>query len=147
MDLFVCMLIGICIITLGLIGYMISTKFAEQNTKITTMFGLVNNVIQDVQMMKIQHTVDKISNDPVSSVSIGGESPAYLKCSPQIQPMFTQIVVSDDETSVGGFENKNVDIFGKYVTSAKDKPYSDLDSGNESDNESDNDSDIDSDNE
>ena len=144
MDLFVCMLVGICIITLGLIGYMISTKFAEQNTKITTMFGLVNNVIQDVQMIKIQHTVDKISNDPGHSVSTGGEHTSYIKCAPQVQPVFTQIVVSDDETSVGGFEHKNVDIFGKYITSAKDIPYSEVDSGNESDIDSDNESDHES---
>lgn len=88
-------LFAIFIATIGLIGYLLSVKLSEQNTKIATMFDLVNNVIQDVQVIKIQHTVDKISNDNIHSFHTYGATNQGL-------PVFKQIVVSDEESVSDG---------------------------------------------
>lgn len=61
--MYIGMCFGVCLVILGLFGYMVSVKISEQNHRLTTMFELVNNIIQDMQVIKIQHTVDKLSID------------------------------------------------------------------------------------
>ena len=96
MDLYVGMCFGVCLVILGLFGYLMSVKLAEQNNKISTMFELVTNLIQDIQVIKIQHTVDKISfergTEPASS-----EKPEPPKIE-YIESNFSKIVVSDVES-------------------------------------------------
>ena len=96
MDLYVGMCFSVCLVILGLFGYLMSVKLAEQNNKISTMFELVTNLIQDIQVIKIQHTVDKISFER------GAEQPSCEKQeSPKIEYIdatFSKIVVSDVES-------------------------------------------------
>lgn len=84
--IFLCL--GLCLIILGIFGYLMSVKFAEQHAKMTAMCDLVQNLAQDLQMLKIQHTMANISertvtNNTVSKVSTSG---------------FKKIVVDDSET-------------------------------------------------
>lgn len=142
------MLFGVGILTLGLIGYLLSLKFAEQNNKITTMFELLNNVIQDVQMIKIQHTVDKISNDVTHSLSGGEKALSIQHCTPL--STFKQIVVSDDEGTVvegTGIEGTIVELDDDKSPFTKSGKYHQLPSGTDTDSDEESESDEDSDSE
>lgn len=65
--------LGIILVIIGILGYLISRKFQEQNHKITTMCELVTTMAQDLQMLKMQNAVDKIQHTlHTQSVSSGG---------------------------------------------------------------------------
>jgi hypothetical protein len=57
---FLCL--GIMLVIVGVLGYLISRKFQEQNHKIATMCELVTTMAQDLQMLKMQNAVDKIQH-------------------------------------------------------------------------------------
>lgn len=70
-SFFLCL--GICLIVIGVLGYFISREMVSQNHKITTMCDLVTTMAQDLQMVKMQQTVDKLqSTIPLSVVGGGG---------------------------------------------------------------------------
>lgn len=84
---FICL--GICLIVIGVLGFFISKEFISQNHKIGTMCDLVTTLAQDLQMVKMQQTVDKLqSSIPQSSVVGGGSevtnSNLHLVLTPQL---------------------------------------------------------------
>lgn len=99
MDLYILVSLGLCLLTLGVFGYLMSSRFAEQNTKISAMADLIQTVVQDVQMIKISHTTEKLTSDlglfresQHQSIEQSIQSDLIGSCS------FKQIVVSDAET-------------------------------------------------
>lgn len=111
---FLCL--GITLVLIGILGYLISRKFQEQNHKITTMCELVTTMAQDIQMIKMQSAVDKIqhtlSSQPQSStinvcqLPNGCSTDAMLVDKLEYMNVDTsnKIVVSDDEDSYGDDE-------------------------------------------
>jgi hypothetical protein len=117
-SFFLCL--GICLIVIGVLGYFISRELLSQNHKITTMCDLVTTMAQDLQMVKMQQTVDKLQSTIPLSV-VGGsvntlpiateEAPSSgnntlvvsTDNKPEYKiistPVINKIVVSDVETS------------------------------------------------
>jgi hypothetical protein len=101
MDVYILVSLGLCLLTLGVFGYLMSVRFAEQNTKISAMVDLINTVVQDVQMIKISNTTDKLTSDlglfretqQQHAIEQSLHSDLIGSCS------FKQIVVSDADTN------------------------------------------------
>jgi hypothetical protein len=115
--------LGIVLVIIGILGYLISRKFQEQNHKITTMCELVTTMAQDLQMLKMQNAVDKIQHSLQNqSNSLGGSSATNGTLSP---------VTS--EPTVGSGVSRTVDILGylgdshKIVVSDDEASFSDSD--------------------
>lgn len=64
---FICL--GVTLVLIGILGYLISKKFQDQNQKISAMCELVTTMAQDLQMIKMQNAVDKIQNSINNSSS------------------------------------------------------------------------------
>jgi hypothetical protein len=71
-SFFICL--GICLIVIGILSFLLSKEVLNQNHKITTMCDLVTTMAQDLQMLKMQQTVDKIQSSIPQSLQIGGNS-------------------------------------------------------------------------
>ena len=130
--------LGIILVIIGILGYLISRKFQEQNHKITTMCELVTTMAQDLQMLKMQNAVDKIQHSlqNQSLSSTGGSS---------IIPSATTAAESDVAIagSSGGVSRK-VDMLGylgdsshKIVVSDDEASFSDSDEADDEDEEED----------
>jgi hypothetical protein len=125
---FLCL--GIMLVIVGVLGYLISRKFQEQNHKIATMCELVTTMAQDLQMLKMQNAVDKIQHTlNVQSGSVGGfgnnvvpfssggevaevceRVPAdFDKLNYEPSSIQHKIVVSDDEESYGNDDGDDDD--------------------------------------
>jgi hypothetical protein len=68
-SFFICL--GICLLVIGILSFLLSREVLNQNHKITTMCELVTTMAQDLQMLKMQQTVDKIQ---LSIPQIGGKN-------------------------------------------------------------------------
>jgi hypothetical protein len=71
-SFFICL--GICLVVIGILSFLLSKEVLNQNHKITTMCDLVTTMAQDLQMLKMQQTVDKIQSSIPQSLQIGGNS-------------------------------------------------------------------------
>lgn len=69
-SFFICL--GICLVVIGILSFLLSKEVLNQNHKITTMCELVTTMAQDLQMLKMQQTVDKIQYSIPQSLQIGG---------------------------------------------------------------------------
>lgn len=118
--------LGIVLVIIGILGYLISRKFQEQNHKITTMCELVATMAQDLQMLKMQNAVDKIQQtlqSQPSGVVVGGSGnltpyssasnvassnePIMVDILGYDMQEMDKIVVSDDEGSYDDSEDDN----------------------------------------
>lgn len=111
---FLCL--GITLVLIGILGYLISRKFQEQNHKITTMCELVTTMAQDLQMLKMQNAVDKIQNTlhtqsagNLSQIpNLGTNDSIFVDRLGYIaEQSNNKIVVSDDEESYGEDDESN----------------------------------------
>lgn len=106
--------LGIILVILGILGFLISRKFQEQNHKITTMCELVTTMAQDLQMLKMQNAVDKIQHSLHAQSATGGAAVAMggfhaenagldhtlnVYLNDGSNSSHQKIVVSDDEAS------------------------------------------------
>lgn len=112
------------LVIVGVLGYLISRKFQEQNHKIATMCELVTTMAQDLQMLKMQNAVDKIQHTlNVQSGGVGHLLPTernqevcesvadFDKLNYEPSSIQHKIVVSDDEESYGDEEEEeDVDV-------------------------------------
>ena len=101
MDSYAFMCLGLCLTVFLIFGYLVYSRFTEQNTKMEAMVELIKSVVQDVQMIKISHTADKISSD---LELLRDRTPSTtLETCPLIEhessKLFKQIVVSDADTN------------------------------------------------
>lgn len=117
--------LGIILVVIGVLGYLISRKFQEQNHKIATMCELVTTMAQDLQMLKMQNAVDKFqhtlqSQSGLSSTGgisvVGGaalSSEALTNTNRTVDiylddsGLHHKIVVSDDEDSFDDSESED----------------------------------------
>jgi hypothetical protein len=114
--------LGIILVLIGILGYLISRKFQEQNLKITTMCDLVTTMAQDLQMLKMQNAVDKLQHtlhnqsggNGTSSLSVGGGNVAVDRLGFDTLGYLcvdesNKIVVSDDEESYDDADDADED--------------------------------------
>jgi len=129
---FICL--GVTLVLIGILGYLISKKFQDQNHKISSMCELVTTMAQDLQMLKMQNAVDKIQhslNNSSSSSSSSSSNNDYGLISSSTSPSAKQkdtivvgglaycsipssaecenkIVVSDDDYTLDGSEESSL---------------------------------------
>jgi hypothetical protein len=123
--------LGIILVIIGILGYLISRKFQEQNHKITTMCELVTTMAQDLQMLKMQNAVDKIQHSLHNqSISSGGNGASATAGN------LTPLALATTETAVNGGSgamNRTVDLLAyvgdshKIVVSDDEASFSDSD--------------------
>lgn len=114
--------LGITLVLIGILGYLISRKFQEQNLKIATMCDLVTTMAQDLQMLKMQNAVDKLqhtlhtqsANNSSQFPSVGGGTTDgfivdLVSYGNNDVDVSNKIVVSDDEESYLDDEDEDDD--------------------------------------
>lgn len=125
--------LGIILVIIGILGYLISRKFQEQNHKITTMCELVTTMAQDLQMLKMQNAVDKIQHS-LQNQSLASAGGSTLAAVPSAAAASTTDPAASGHVSVGGSGmSRKVDMLGylgeahKIVVSDDEASFSDSD--------------------
>jgi hypothetical protein len=131
---FICL--GVTLVLIGILGYLISKKFQDQNHKISTMCELVTTMAQDLQMLKMQNAVDKIQHslqtNSSHSLTLDGASPftgkvndtivvgGFSYSAPTSSDLQNKIVVSDDECSVDESDDSSLEDYCEDVDNSSD---------------------------